>query len=71
MEGMINAGNAAYRSNVLIEISSQSISQLPREPWIGRYVAYQLPAYYWALKAMASRGSINVEPIDIIREVRG
>ncbi|GAB6945591.1 ATP-binding protein [Vulcanisaeta sp. JCM 14467] len=69
VEGIINAGNAAYRSNVLIEISGQSISQLPREPWIGRYVAYQLPAYYWALRSMASRGSINVEPIDVIREI--
>ncbi len=58
------------RNNILIGISSTAISQLPNEPWIGRHYAYQSPTYYWIIKAMAVKGTISIEPKDVINPVR-
>jgi hypothetical protein len=33
---------------------------------VGRYYAYQIPAYYYALKAMVARRSLHVTPDDIL-----
>ncbi len=66
----INAHEVAFKANVLISVGGvRRISQLPNEPWIGEDYAYQLPIYYWALRAMVKRGTVNVTPGDVINEV--
>jgi energy-coupling factor transporter ATP-binding protein EcfA2 len=45
------------------------LSELPREPWVGGRFAYQIPAYYWALRAMIERGSVNVDSDDVIKVI--
>jgi hypothetical protein len=47
------------------------ISDLPREPWIGKDYAYQIPAYYHALKIMANKRSTDISPEEVIREAMG
>jgi len=47
------------------------ISDLPREPWIGKDYAYQIPAYYHALKIMANKRSTDTSPEEVIREAMG
>jgi energy-coupling factor transporter ATP-binding protein EcfA2 len=44
------------------------ITDLPREPWIGKDYAYQIPAYYYALKAMARKRSTDISPEEVIME---
>jgi hypothetical protein len=31
--------------------------------------AYQIPAYYWALRTMIERGSVNVNSDDVIKVI--
>jgi len=42
-----------------------------REIRIGREYAYQIPAYYHALKAMARKRSLNISPGKVIKEATG
>jgi len=42
------------------------LSDIPREEWVGRYYAYQIPAYYHVLKLMSERGSVEVRPEDVL-----
>ncbi|MFP3196459.1 MAG: hypothetical protein RXQ74_06280 [Caldivirga sp.] len=49
--------------------SCRYLSELPREPWGGGRFAYQIPAYYWALRAMIERGSVNVDSDDVIKVI--
>jgi len=44
------------------------ISQLPREPWVGRLYAFQFPAYYYAIRAIHRRGTMKIGPREIIEE---
>jgi hypothetical protein len=56
--------------NIIINVGLPRVthlSELPSEPWVGRDYAYQIPAYYWALRAMIKRKSINVAPEEILR----
>ncbi len=56
--------------NIIINVGLPRVthlSELPSEPWVGRDYAYQIPAYYWALRAMIERRSINVTPEEILR----
>jgi hypothetical protein len=55
------------KHNIIIYIaSSKEISEMPREQWIGREYAFQIPAYYYALKAMARKKSWDISPEEII-----
>lgn len=59
--------------NIMIDINPPSIkhlSKLPNEPWMGRNHAYQMPAYYWALRAMIEKGTTNVKPDDILSIIK-
>jgi hypothetical protein len=59
--------------NVMIDINPPGIkhlSKLPNEPWIGRNHAYQIPAYYWALRAMIEKGTTNVKSDDILNIIK-
>ncbi|MEM1606085.1 MAG: hypothetical protein QXW41_07585 [Fervidicoccaceae archaeon] len=63
------------RHNIIIYIAAaDEISEIPREPWIGREYAFQIPAYYYALRAMARKKSWEISPEDVrdvIREAVG
>jgi hypothetical protein len=55
--------------NIAIYIAgSEKISEMPREQWIGKRYAYQIPAYHYILKAMAKKRSIDISQEEIIRE---
>jgi energy-coupling factor transporter ATP-binding protein EcfA2 len=59
---------ALLKHNVLIYTGGvyAYLSDIPKEEWVGRYYAYQIPAYYYALKAMVARRSPHVTPDDIL-----
>jgi hypothetical protein len=62
-----SARNIMLKHNIIIYIAgSKKISEMPSEPWIGREYAFQIPAYYYALKAMARKRSTDIEPREII-----
>jgi energy-coupling factor transporter ATP-binding protein EcfA2 len=74
-EAVSNIDDASFRlkiallkHNVLIYTGGvyAYISDIPKEEWVGRYYAYQIPAYYYALKAMVARRSLHVTPDDIL-----
>jgi energy-coupling factor transporter ATP-binding protein EcfA2 len=74
-EAVSNIDDASFRlktallkHNVLIYTGGVHayLSDIPREEWVGRYYAYQIPAYYYALKAMVARRSPHVTPDDIL-----
>ena len=59
--------NIMEKHNIAVFIGgSTKISDIPKEEWVGRYYAYQIPAYYYALKAMVARRSLHVTPDDIL-----
>ncbi|WP_054855578.1 hypothetical protein [Vulcanisaeta sp. JCM 16161] len=55
--------------NVLIRIIGKPLSQLPSEEWVGGDYAYQLPAYYWVLRAMINKGSVNITGEEVVNEL--
>ena len=62
--------NIMLKHNIIIYIAgADKISEMPREPWIGREYAYQLLAYYYILKAMAKKRSIDIESREIIEHL--
>jgi len=57
------------RENVLIDVEAgKPISPMPREPWVGRAYAYQIPAYHYAIKVIHRKKSLEIEPRDILDE---
>ena|GEM_PF-220450 len=63
---------AMLRHNIIIYIAAaDKISELPREPWIGSRFAFQIPAYYYALKIATRKRSWDISPEEVIREVVG
>jgi hypothetical protein len=42
------------------------ISDIPKEEWVGRYYAYQIPAYYYVLKLMSERRGVEVRLEDVL-----
>ena len=59
---------ALLKHNVLIYTGGvyAYLSDIPKEEWVGRYYAYQIPAYYHVLKLMSERGSVEVRPEDVL-----
>jgi AAA+ ATPase superfamily predicted ATPase len=65
VEGFFNP----LRENTMIYLGLpglEALSEMPSEPWIGKYFAYQIPAYYWVIKAMVKSGKINVTPEEVL-----
>jgi AAA+ ATPase superfamily predicted ATPase len=65
VEGFFNL----LRENTMIYLGLpglEALSEMPSEPWIGKYFAYQIPAYYWVIKAMVKSGKINVTPEEVL-----
>jgi hypothetical protein len=66
----IDLKKAMLRKNIVIYIAgADKISEMPREQWIGKKYAYQIQAYYHALKAMARKRSTDIEPREIIEHL--
>ncbi|MDT7889686.1 MAG: hypothetical protein RQ885_12040 [Desulfurococcales archaeon] len=64
--------NIMLKHNIIIYIvGADKISEIAGEPWIGREYAYQLPAYYYALKIMARKRSMDISPEEVIKEAKG
>jgi hypothetical protein len=64
---------ALLRRNIVIKVrvpNGKQLSELPKEPWINDEYAYQLPAYYWVLEAMAKEGKINVSPEYVLKIIK-
>lgn len=55
--------------NVLMHILGRPLAQLPSEDWVGNDYAYQLPAYYWVLKAMIGKESMMITGTDVVNEL--
>jgi len=58
------------RENIVMNLSSAyfELTDVPRgEPWVGKRFAFQLPAYHYAMKAVARKGA-GVEPREVVEE---
>ena len=56
-------------NNIAIYVAAlEKLAELPREPWIGRIYAFQIPAYYYTLRAIAKKNSLEVSIDDVVRE---
>jgi len=65
----VHLKTAMLRHNVAVYVAgSVPISELPGEDWVGEYYAYQMPAFYHALKVALARRSPYVTPDDVIGE---
>ncbi len=64
--------NGVYNAFLAINVALyRAVSRLPLgEPWVGRRWAFQVPAYYWALKTMVEEGRVEVEPATVLARVR-
>ncbi len=56
--------------NIVIDIrvASNKISETPSKPLAGREYAYQIPAYYYTLKAIALEKNFEISPNHVLRE---
>ena len=65
----VHLKTAMLRHNVAMYVAGgMPISELPREDWVREYYAYQMPAFYHALKVALARRSPYVTPDDVIGE---
>jgi len=65
----VHLKTAMLRHNVAVYVAgSVPISELPGEDWVREYYAYQMPAFYHALKVALARRSPYVTPDDVIGE---
>jgi Archaeal ATPase. len=67
----VHLKTAMIRHNVAVYVAgSVPISELPGEDWVREYYAYQMPAFYHALKVALARRNPYVTPDDVIGEAR-
>jgi energy-coupling factor transporter ATP-binding protein EcfA2 len=65
----VHLKTAMLKHNVAVYVAGgMPISELPREDWVREYYAYQMPAFYHALKVALARRSPYVTPDDVIGE---
>jgi len=61
--------NSFLSANIAIRmIRAKPISPLPREPWVGERYAFQIPGYYYTIKAIHRKRSTKVTPRDVLEE---
>lgn len=60
------------KNNIVIEIDDRfdKMSTIPRDESIGSSAAYQVPIYYYTMKCIVEKGSLDVDPSDILRIVK-
>ncbi|NPB01009.1 MAG: hypothetical protein GXO10_06505 [Crenarchaeota archaeon] len=46
------------------------MSTIPRDESIGSFTAYQVPIYYYTMKCIVEKGSLEVDPSNVLRMVR-
>jgi hypothetical protein len=65
----VHLKTAMLKHNVAVYVAGgMPISELPREDWVREYYAYQMPAFYHALRVALARRSPYVTPDDVIGE---
>ncbi len=64
--------DALEEANIVLNVSLyRAVSRLPDgEPWAGRRWAFQVPVYYWVLKAVVEEGRLEVEPNTVLAAIR-
>ncbi|HWQ17763.1 MAG TPA: ATP-binding protein [Sulfolobales archaeon] len=56
-------------NNIAIYVAAmERLTELPKESWVGRVYAFQIPAYYYTLRAIAKKNSLEVSINDVVRE---
>jgi len=60
------------KNNIVIEIDDrfEKMSTIPKDESIGSSAAYQIPIYYYTIKCIIEKGSLDVNPSDILRIVK-
>jgi hypothetical protein len=58
------------KHNIILYITGYKVSELPRERWVGGRYAYQIPAYYHALKLMVERANAKVTVEELLEATR-
>ena len=56
--------------NIMIYIGLpglEALSELPNEPWVGKRYAYQIPAYYWVMKAMIESKGVGIDAEHVLK----
>ena len=77
IDDLDNLGNswAVYylvKRDILIpmHIAMTRLSKVPAEPWIGMRYSFQIPAHYYALRAVVKKKGVAVDVDDVLREAR-
>jgi hypothetical protein len=61
--GMLKIYDAMPGEDAVIEYyATDFLSELPKEQWVSRYTAFQIPAYYHVLRAIVLEGEVDVGP---------
>jgi len=58
------------KHNIILYTTGYKVSELPRERWVGERYAYQIPAYYHALKLMVERANAKVTVEELLEATR-
>jgi hypothetical protein len=58
------------KHNIILYITGYKVSELPRERWIGRRYAYQIPGYYHTLKLMVEKANAKVTVEKLLEATR-
>jgi len=58
------------KHNIILYITGYKVSELPRERWIGRRYAYQIPAYYHTLKLIVEKANAKVTVEELLEATR-
>jgi hypothetical protein len=58
------------KHNIILYITGYKVSELPRERWVGERYAYQIPAYYHALKLMVEKANAKVTVEELLEATR-
>ncbi|HWQ16955.1 MAG TPA: hypothetical protein VNL13_03880 [Sulfolobales archaeon] len=77
VDDLDNLGNswAVYylvKRDILIpmHIAMTRLSKIPAEPWIGMRYSFQIPAHYYALRAVVKKKGVAVDVDDVLREAK-
>ena len=57
-------------NNIVTPLFNKWLSNKPsKDTWIGDYVAYKIPAYYYVIKTIVNKRSIDITIQDILKEI--